>query len=258
MFSADEMESSCCYQAVSLANMSQDVLLLVGEACSDPLAPKALAYLAATSCQMLTVLCRKLNELRDLRAELRALCSKELSDTQASSLAEVQRLEWYGRDFTPAELTVLGQLLHSGALLHLRELALGRSQIGGEGFAAFVQALDKEALGNLQKLALHENRIDYDGMKAFLATIASGALGSLTFLGLGHNQISDAGMIALSGAIGNSNRSLGKLTTLYLFNNEIGNAGMIAFAKALRHNINHPTRGRKGDALGDAGPTDRY
>jgi hypothetical protein len=51
------------HQATFLADVSQDVLLVVGEACSDPIAPKAFVHLTATSCQILTVLRPKLNEL---------------------------------------------------------------------------------------------------------------------------------------------------------------------------------------------------
>ena len=109
-------------QAASLADVSQDVLLLVGEACSDPLAPMALAHLAATSSQILTVLRPKLNELRDFRAELRALCSK--AGTHVSSLAEVEELVWVECSLALAEITVLGRLLRSVALPRLGSLGL--------------------------------------------------------------------------------------------------------------------------------------
>ena len=111
-------------QAASLADVSQDVLLLVGEACSDPLAPMALAHLAATSCEILAVLRPKLNELRDFRAELRALCSKEKSGTHASSLAEVEGLNWNMCGLTLTEVTVLGRLLRSVVLPRLQSLEL--------------------------------------------------------------------------------------------------------------------------------------
>ena len=66
------MENSHSHlQATCLANVSEDLLMLMGEACSNVLAPKALASLAATSRQILTMLRPKLIELRDFRAEVR-------------------------------------------------------------------------------------------------------------------------------------------------------------------------------------------
>ena len=195
------------HQAASLADVSQDVLLLVGEACSDPLAPMALAHLAATSCQILTVLRPKLNELRDFRAELRALCSK--AGTHVSSLAEVEELAWVECSLALAEITVLGRLLRSVALPRLGSLGLNSSQIDNQGCTALVQGLGKGSLPSLQTLWLGVNQIGDEGMKAFSGALSSGSLASLKELYLHRNQIGDEGMKAFSSAL-----SSGALDTL--------------------------------------------
>jgi Ran GTPase-activating protein (RanGAP) involved in mRNA processing and transport len=225
-------------QASSLAHVPHDMLLLVGEACSNPLAPKALAYLASTSCQILNVLRPKLNELREFRAELRALCSKERFGAHASSLDEAVRLNWSGRGLghglTPADVTVLGRLLRSGALALLKRLTLGTNKLSDAGMIAFAEALNAPimALRSLQMLSLNANRIGDEGMKAFSIAISSGALGQLTFLHLGQNRVGDSGMQAFASAVANG--ALGSLRELQLDANQIGNAGMTAFAEALK------------------------
>ena len=174
------------HQAASLADVSQDVLLLVGEACSDPLAPMALAHLAATSSQILTVLRPKLNELRDFRAELRALCSKA-----GTHVAEVGELAWVECSLALAEITVLGRLLRSVALPRLGSLGLSSSQIDNQGCTALVQGLDKGALASLTNLDLGFNRIGDEGMQAFSTAISIGGLDSLTkvWVQSGHEKL---------------------------------------------------------------------
>jgi hypothetical protein len=146
------LETRSPLHATSLAEVSEDVLLLVGEACSSPLAPKDLAHLATTSCQILTMLRPKLNELRDFRAELRALCSKALSSPQVSSLAEQKSLVWCHRVLAPADITLFGRLLRSGALAILTKLYLHENQIGDEGMKAFSSALSSGSLPELDTL----------------------------------------------------------------------------------------------------------
>ena len=170
------------HQATLLADVSQDVLLVVGEACSDPLAPKTLAHLAATSCQILTVLRPKLNELRDFRAELKTLCTKELSSTHVSSLTEAERLWWDEGRLALTDVTALRQLLNSVALPCLCTLGLTSTQIGNEGCAALVHGLGKGSLASLKELYLYQNQIGDEGMKAFSTALSSGSLSNLTVL----------------------------------------------------------------------------
>jgi hypothetical protein len=87
------METLSIGQVTSLACVSDDVLLLVGEACSDPLAPKALVHLVTTSNQLCTTLQPKLQELLDFRAKLRLLCSQERSGCTLPSMAEATSLD---------------------------------------------------------------------------------------------------------------------------------------------------------------------
>jgi Leucine-rich repeat (LRR) protein len=238
------MESETCFcrcqaasladvsEDASLADVSEDVLLLVGEACSDPLAPRALAHLSSTSRHILTTLRPKLKELRDFRAEVRALCTKAHHGISVSSLVEAEALSWFDKDFTLADATVIGRLLRRGALLRLRSLDLGLcNHIGNDGVVALVQGLDQGSLGFLRSLNLFDNRIGNDGIQAFAAAIASGALASLKILGLSQNQIGDEGMKAFSTAL--SSGALGNLTTLNLSSNQIADAGMVALSEAI-------------------------
>ena len=211
--------------------MSEDVLLLVGEACSDPLAPRPLAYLSATSRHILTTLRPKLKELRDFRAEVRALCSKEQHSISASSLVEANTLSWSAKHLTLADTTLIGRLLRRGALLRLQSLHLGNTHNGNDGVAALVKGLDKGALANLTELNLGRNNIGDEGMQVFSTAISSGALGSLEMLLLGGNQIGDEGIKAFSTAL--SSGALASLQLLGLGGNEIGDDGMNAFSNAL-------------------------
>ena len=220
-----------CHHAASLTGVSDDVLLLVGEACSDPLAPKALAHLANTSRQTLATLQPKLLELRDYRAGVVALCSKSRIETTVSLLAQTEQLR-YNRGLTLADLAVLGRLLRSGALPALGSLILVNHLIGDEGLAALAQGLGKGALANMTNLNLNFNNIGDGGMTAFYAAISSGALASLQKLYLHENQIGDEGMQAFSTAI--SSGAMGSLKILSFFGNQIGDAGMIAFADAIK------------------------
>jgi hypothetical protein len=231
------METHSRHQAASLTDVSQYVLLLVGEACSDLLSPKALAHLAATSYQILAVLRPKLNNLRDFRAELKALCAKERFRTHVSSLAEVEMLTWEGVGLAPFEVNVLGRLLHSTPLPHLLELRLESIQVDDESFAALMQGLNKGALASLEILNLANNQIGDEGMKAFSSALSSGALASLNLLALEENQIGDTGMIAFADAIKPTDEipmgALASLTLLDLRLNQIGDEGMQAFSAAI-------------------------
>ena len=193
------------------------MLLLVGEACSSPLAPKDLAHLATTSCQILTMLRPKLNELRGFRAELRALFSKARSPPQVSSLAEQKSLVWCHCVLAPADITVFGRLLRSGALWSLTELMLAGNQIGDEGMMAFSTSIASGSLASLEQLGLQSNQIGDEGMKAFSTALSSGSLASLKGISLNGNQIGHEGMKAFSTSL--SNGSLNSLTNLYLHNN---------------------------------------
>ena len=246
------------HRATSLADVSQDVLLLVGEACSDPLAPKSLAHLAATSCQILATLQPKLIELRDFRAEVITLCSKECSrgfcGITTSSLAQAGELSWNDAGLTLADITVLGRLLCTGALPRLGALGLGRNHIDGEGVAALVRGrLKMGALGQLTKLYLFDNQVSDDGIKAFTAAFASGALGKLTFLNLNINQIGDPGMTSLSGAI--SRGGMRNLVELIIGGNQIGDEGMKAFSAAISTGAMGTLHalGLHGNRISDAG-----
>ena len=219
-----------CHHAASLTGVSDDVLLLVGEACSDPLAPKALAHLANTSRQTLATLQPKLLELRDYRAGVVALCSKSRIETTVSLLAQTEQLR-YNRGLTLADLAVLGRLLRSGALPALGSLILVNHLIGDEGLAALAQGLGKGSLASLEKLYLDSNQIGREGMKAFSGALSSGALDSLKELYLHDNQIGDEGMKSFSGAL--SNGALASLQYLLLNDNQISDEGMKAFSTAL-------------------------
>ena len=232
------LETRSPLHATSLAEVSEDVLLLVGEACSSPLAPKDLAHLATTSCQILTMLRPKLNELRGFRAELRALFSKARSPPQVSSLAEQKSLVWCHCVLAPADITVFGRLLRSGALWSLTELMLAGNQIGDEGMMAFSTSIASGSLASLETLGLHNNKIGDEGMKVFSTALSSGVLASLQTLWLSRNQIGDEGMKAFSGAL--SSGAMGSLQKLYLNGNQIGGAGMAAFAEALKPNPSNP------------------
>ena len=207
------------------------MLLLVGEACSSPLAPKDLAHLATTSCQILTMLRPKLNELRGFRAELRALFSKARSPPQVSSLAEQKSLVWCHCVLAPADITVFGRLLRSGALWSLTELMLAGNQIGDEGMMAFSTSIASGSLASLEKLFLNDNQIGDEGMKAFSSALSSGSLASLETLGLHNNKIGDEGMKVFSTAL--SSGALASLKGISLNGNQIGHEGMKAFSTSL-------------------------
>ena len=222
----------CVTSTSEIETLSDDVLLVVGEACSDPLALEALANLATTSNQILTTLRPQLEELRAFRAKVRVLCSKKRWGRTLSRLAGAESLDWIRCNLTMTDLTVLGRLLQRGTLPHVQHLRLCYNQMNDEGIATLVQGNSKGALRSLKRLSLNGNRIGDGGIIASAGVIStSWSLGSLTLLSLSENQISDAGMIMLSEAIGNG--TLRTLQTLTLNNNEIGDEGIRAFFSSI-------------------------
>ena len=135
------------------------MLLLVGEACSDPLAPRPLAHLSATSRHILTMLWPKLKELRDFRAEVRALCSKAHRAISPSSLVEAMRFDVYGGGFTLADATVLGRLLRRGALLRLQVLSLSYTDIGTDASQRWCKASIRVRWDSSRSSSSPENRL---------------------------------------------------------------------------------------------------
>ena len=238
--------------------LSEDVLLLVAEVCSTPLAPKALCHLAAASRQTLTILRPRLTELRAFRAEAEALCSKELYNTTRSELAGIDELYWY-TDVTPpfgsystgnpcglttAELTVLGRLLQSKSLPCLEKLYLDGNQIDDHGIAALMHSLGngprnhargegesarEVTLPNLKVLSLKNNRFGGEGAQSLFS--ATAVMPNLCQLYLMSNRVNDTGMSALASTIANG--ALPNLAHLDLDSNVIEDEGIKSFSSAI-------------------------
>jgi hypothetical protein len=212
-----------------LLQWPEDVLLLLGEACSDPLAPEVLARLAATCCQNLMALRPKLIELREFHIEVHTLCIK--CHTELSSLVG-PHMFWNFCPLTPADLELLARLLKSGSLRHVCKLFLTHSQVDDQGIASLSHGLSKVWLPRLQHLSLVRNRIGDDGMQTLASVIHQhGALSTLQTLYLSGNQIGDAGMAAFAGTIANG--LLPKLCQLHLSKNRIGDEGIDSFCSAV-------------------------
>jgi hypothetical protein len=243
-------------QASSLTNMPEDILLLVGEACSNPLTPRTLVHLATTSRQTLAALQPKLNELRQFQGEVKALCSKECQSLDPSALLKCSDLCWYGCGLTTSDFNSIGRLLQMGALGSLRALQLDANQIGDVGMTTFAETLKSPmgSQGSLAFLSLGINQITNAGMEAFCTAISSGSLPSLRALGLGTNAIGDAGMTAFACAI-RTGGALGKLEGLSLAGNRIGNSGMQSFASAVASGLLGSLQmlNLKDNHIGDAG-----
>ena len=170
------------HQATSLSNVSEDILLKVGEACSDPLNPKVLCHLAATCRPNLSVLRPKLTELRILRVEVRVLCSKSTNGTTLSSLATTNALDWEGSGLTSSDLAVLGRLLHRGSLPCLEMLELSRNKIDDHGIGALVQGLCNGMLTKLSYFDLACNGISGPGLSSVSESFVRGSMAKLARL----------------------------------------------------------------------------
>ena len=183
----------------SLVRLSEDVLLVVGKACYDPLAPTTLAYLAAVSHDFHTVLQPKVQVLKAFCISLRMLCAR--TDYDLSSLSTTHYLNWNMRKLTTTDLALLGRLMRQGLLMSLAKLNLGNNQIDGEGLVALLDGLHKDSLDRLEDLSLYSNQIGDEGIRALSTIMANTALANLRSLALDNNQISDASMCAFSSAI---------------------------------------------------------
>lgn len=220
--------SQTWHPVASLTGVSEDVLVLVGEACSDPLIPNALANLAATSRQTLSTLRPKLKELREFRSELQVLCSEHRRGIiTLSSLVEAKALILVKGH----RCRILGRLLQRRALPCLEKLHLDSSQVNDQGVVALVRHVTKGSLPNLTSLLLGDNQIGEGGMRTLSGVVAEGSIARLKWLALNNNRIGDAGMVAFVGAIVNG--ALPALERVYLSSNQISDEGTISFTSAV-------------------------
>jgi len=137
-------------------------------------------------------------------------------DSSEDQVKDAAWLFWERKNLDNADAKHIAHLAISGSLGALKELYLGRNEIGDEGMKAFASA--SGSLRNLRNLVLNNNQIGDEGMKAFAA--ASGSLANLEALVLSFNTIGDEGMKAFAEAIDSG--SLPSLQVLYVDDGQLG------------------------------------
>jgi Leucine-rich repeat (LRR) protein len=154
---------------------------------------------------------------RLLKLDLLLLHSNDIGAAGCAALANCIR------SFTSDSMHVLGQL-------NLTANPLG--DMGVKLLMAPIETHPQQALPSLRDLHLGRCNIGDKGASRVAAAIGAGGLPSLSMLMLSQNQVGDAGAAALSDAL-LKDGVVPKFKGLYLGRNQIGDAGASALATAL-------------------------
>ena len=140
-------------------------------------------------------------------------------------LREAKKVEFYFKNLTVADLTLLGTL--GSALPALEELILIKSVAGPDGVQRLAEVLGAGALPAVTNLRLNDVHVGDAGASALAAALGRGALPRLKRLVLGGatgDAIGDAGLVALAPAL----RRRPALLHLGLGGNPFGDEGIAA------------------------------
>ena len=199
----------------SLADVSDDLVLLLATALTDPLRPAAHTSLAST-CHGIRAALRSQNaELRELHITVCSLCDKEdlrramgaESVSQAiHTLVSADELYFAGQRLVNADCRTLGLISRCGSQMSsLTDLDLNDNMIGDEGLADLATAWEAGSMPNLIRLNLSYNIIGDAGCvslcEAFARTSFRGLLMELEALTMWRCLIGDRGGLALAHAL---------------------------------------------------------
>jgi hypothetical protein len=154
---------------------------------------------------------------------------------------KTRSLDLNNRLLDPTDMTVLAQLISTGALARLEQVALSLNSLGDAGTQAFAEAASGGSHGvnpgallpKLDRLSVFDNYIRARGVSALFKACAHGAFPSLSELDLGNNPLGDEGVAAFADAASGPSVLLPNLTRLQLWSVRVGDVGIQALAGAL-------------------------
>jgi len=210
-----------------LGALSHDELGVIVDGLADPLQPVVAVALSSTCLGLRTPLRAALDVLQQRHARATALCRK--MGTSCAELCGAERLLWYRKRLTAADMATLGMILRTRGLPRLRELALHGSGLGDTGVQALCDGLGQGVAPSLRNLHLFDNSIGPAGAEAVAAALGRGAMPKLEQLHLDENPIGNQGVAALAAPL----RKLPTLKLLYLGSSGIGDEGVASLVADL-------------------------
>ncbi len=214
----------------SLAELPPEMLNKIAGRLHDPLLTHYMGHLALSCRVIKEALTDSLAALHTEHQAARALVSKCGSTVEDIVRVRPKVLDWWNKHLTAADAPALISVLKSEALVRVEMLNLDvNPQLGAEGFAVIAAAAGG-GLPRLKQLVLGRNQIGDSGVQALATAFADGAFRELEALWLGDNLIGDAGLTALAGAL--EKKALPALKQLHLYMNKISDDGVKALMAA--------------------------
>jgi len=208
-----------------LLELSHDELGVIVDGLADPLQPVVAVALSSTCLGLWTPLQAALEVLKGRHARAVALCRKV--GTSCAALRDAEKLDWFYKGLTAADVATLGTLLRWTPRLDI--LWLQANSFRDRGMQALCEGMGRGAAPSLRDLLIGKNQFGPVGAEALAAAFGRGAMPKLDFLSLPDNPIGNQGVAALCAPL----RKLPALKVLDLFKCNIGDEGVASLVADL-------------------------